>query len=205
MGNTNGGKEDVIGWRTFEKSDSDSRGILIALLTWLITSIFMAGMLFWIGLWLFEEIDWFSTGGGIFMLLFGIAPFFWYLPNAAKKSMNNRSRDPTITVTEEGTFFIYHANGKKECLTDKIREVSASGNRVSFVLEDENGRRYHKWVGYVENSSFAASRIKDVLSLRDSNYTMTAYERARLFCQYCGSRVGSDDRVCGHCGGRITK
>ena len=202
------GKEDIIGQRTFE---TGTPGMLLPLIVWFITGILMSIPAFWFSAdydWYTEEfIGWDTTmlALGIFMLIFAFAPMIWYASNAAARRRNNRCKDPTIAVRPDGRFVLYHANGAHETLNDTVQDVNYEGNKVTFVLGKQTGERYMRSVKHVDNASSAVTRMKNILSYKDGAYVLTNYEKARLFCQYCGSKVSPAENACSYCGGRVTQ
>jgi DNA-directed RNA polymerase subunit RPC12/RpoP len=162
-------------------------------------------MIIWLELdYSYYGIDWGFIAWGAVLVLIALGAMIYLMIKPLKKMINNSSRRPTVTVKGDGTFVLYHLTGR-EHLTDKVIDVHADGGTVSFILSSENGNRYEKKVRYVENSSFTVSRIKDVLSLKDSRYSLTQYENMRIFCQFCGSRIGTADKACSHCGGKVMR
>ena len=102
------------------------------------------------------------------------------------KVKNNKNLNPTITLSQDGTFVLIHINGKKEILGDKILRVegrrywrttgsSTSGNIVTtyrqeiydgnvvFLLEKPTGEKYSKKVYQVMDCKEVASKISAML------------------------------------------
>jgi len=197
-------KEDIIGTRTFETSDDMERILVYSLLVVFLTGIFAL----WVGFsnyWEYDGVtDPFMTVFGLICTVGYLFVLIWARARSEKRRKNNKSRDPTIAVREDGVFILYHADGKKDHLNDKIIDVDFSGSSVTFTLEAPSGQRYMMSVKHVLNSLSAVTRIKNMLAYKDDKFQYTNYEKAMMFCQYCGYKVSPADRACPHCGGRQT-
>jgi hypothetical protein len=214
------GKEDVIGKRVFITEEGVSEG-KAWLIVWFIMCAILSAIAFYFGIdtyigyekvviggnTYYEDIygtEWSMVGLGILMAICAVAPLIYILPGMIRRRRNNSSKYPTIAVRHDGVFILYNTSGRKTHLEDRIQDVSSSGNTITFILEAPSGARYTKKADNVENAPATVTRIKNVLSYRDDRYVLTNFEKARLFCEYCGTRVSLTDKRCPHCGGKNT-
>jgi DNA-directed RNA polymerase subunit RPC12/RpoP len=199
-------KEDIIATRVFMMGPE--RSTVVTIIMWSVIALLLAALYFW-GSYSYSyirkeyHIDLSMVVVGTFLLIFAIVPVIWLISATLKKRRNNKDKRPTITVRSDGIFVLYHPDGMSEPLEDKIHIVSPGSDTVTFILERTNGERYSKMVKNVANTSSAAARMKNILAYKDEVFKLTNYEKVRLFCQYCGSKVMPTDKVCSHCGGKI--
>lgn len=194
-------KEDIIGEREFQ-----ARGLEIAAIVTAVAFVLLAILCFFqsdsYDYTTYEDyIDPYMLGLGIFCLIFG-APFAVFgFKEGKERRRNNRNPNPAVVIREDGVFVLYHANGRKEHLTDRIVDVTC-GRKVFFVLENSGGLRYTKSVRHVHNRASVVTRIKNILAYDDGKHVYSNYEKARLFCAYCGSKVDATSGTCASCGGK---
>lgn len=194
-------KEDIIGERAYQE-----RGLEIFLIIGAVVFLLLAILAFSMS----DSYDYYSgedyldmnmLGMGIFCLALALFFAVFTYKLIKERLMNNRNPNPTVVVREDGVFVLYHANGRKEYLTDKITDVGCRG-KIIFTLEKAGGLRYAKSVRHVNRPEGVVTRIKNILSYDDGKHAYTNYEKARLFCAYCGCKVEPKSGRCPSCGGK---
>ena len=114
--------------------------------------------------------------------------------------LNERCMDPAITLRSDGAFVLHHPNGKKDILDEGVQDVRVSKNHWIIFFMDASMRI--RTVKYVKNASAVVANIMGILSDRSSGHVLTNFEKTKLFCPYCGTRLSVTDMVCSHCGSR---
>ena len=169
-------------------------------------------------------VAWFSI---FFLWIFAPIPIVFAYQALAKKKRNNKNPNPTIALSEDGTFVIWHPKGKQEWLRDRVTRARAQRamhgvvhtgdyygrpqhqppleyGKVFFTLQNERGTQYTKCVDNVSKCDEVAKHINEILTLKGNKQNFTRdLEKTRNSCRYCGSRILPEDRVCAQCGGRL--
>jgi len=139
---------------------------------------------------------------------------FFFKPNL----QNNKCKNPTIGLTEDGNFVLYYPKGTSEEITGTITDVygkrhvemhstsSAAGNvvtttsyaqertwgQVVFTVLEPSGQRVLKTVPFVTNCLETAAKINEIRAQKEKP-AITKFEKKRMFCQYCAAKIKDGD------------